>query len=597
MKSPSSGLTLPDSLLRLAFVGLLLLPAATIHAKTTAKTTTYPEIVRLSYVQGDVRFSRGDHKGPDLSKRWEAAVANLPILENYSIATGDGRAEIEFEYGSTVYLAENSVLLFGSLSVTDGVPYTEMELATGTATVSFHPIPKEGFNLLTPTEGVPFFRPSLTRVDSYLDGATITTHRDNLESATLRYSGRPDPRLTPGQVVELNPLARDDWDEWVAARVKRREADTSAALNASGLTSFVPGLTDLYNEGRFFSCSPFGMCWEPNESSVAEPTSGASPSTEPTFNGDTATPTLQLVAMQDAPRQLDAQQTAAAGSQSQQKTTPTHAPLHSEYDSPLIPCPLAFHVVTAKDPVIRQEKMWPWAVCHSGAWIYRHGGYTFVIGKKHHHPPIRWIRTGKQVAYVPRHPSDVKGRPPLNLKYGLFIPKEGPNAPVEHVVFNPSQKYKLLSEPPKEFRNSQFPQLAKADRPEIQGHLLAGLIADAKAGPGLDGKRLDSPIKDSPIKYDYKTRNFVQAGTAVGERMGKPAVVGGLTARGGYSFGSGGGGRGGTGGGSTHSGGVSGGGLVGGGFSGGGGFGGGGGRASSGGSSGGGSAGHSGGKQ
>jgi hypothetical protein len=168
MKSPSGSLTSSNSLLRLAFVGLLLLPVATIHAKTT----TYPEIVRLSYVQGDVRFSRGDRKGPDLSTPWEQAGANLPILENYSIATGNGRAEIEFEYGTTLYLAENSLLLFPMLTVTDGVQATRMELVTGTATVSGHPIPKEVFNLVTPTEGWRFVMPSLSRVDSFLDGAT-----------------------------------------------------------------------------------------------------------------------------------------------------------------------------------------------------------------------------------------------------------------------------------------------------------------------------------------------------------------------------------------------------------------------------------------
>jgi hypothetical protein len=212
--------------------------------------------------------------------------------------------------------------------------------------------------------------------------------------------------------------------------------------------------------------------------------------------------------------------------------------------------------------------MWRWAECYSGAWIHRHGGYTFVVGKKHHHPPIRWIRTGNQVAYIPRHPSDVKGRPPPNLKYGLFIPKNEPNAPVEYVAFNPSQKYKLLSDPPKEFREIPYPHLAKVEQPEIQGHLLV-------------------TIKDVPIKYDYKTHNFVQAGTSAGGRAIKPVVVGGLIASGGYS--PGGGGRGGAGGQTMHSARAS-----GGGGRGGGGFGSGG--ASSGRSSGGSTA-HSGGKQ
>ncbi len=579
MKCPSSSLTSSNSFLRLAFVGLLVLPVATIHAKSTAKPTTYPEIVRLSYVQGDVRFSRGDRKGPDLSTPWEQAIANLPILANYSIATGNGRAEIEFEYGTTLYLAENSVLLFGSLSATDGVPYTEMELATGTATVSFHPIPKEVFSLLTPTEGVPFLLPSLTRVDSYLDGATIRTHGDHMEDASIRYSGKPDAHLTSGQIVELNRSARADWDEWVAARVKQREADTSAALKASGLASFVPGLTDLYNEGRFFSCAPFGTCWEPNEIPATGPTSGSAPSTEPAISHGAGAPSLQLAATQVGPRQPDTQQTPAAESQTKQRTTPVatpRSPIYSEYDTPMIPCPLVFPV-TAKDSLAEKEKvwhayvenvppMWRWAECYSGYWIHRHGGYTFVVGKKHHHPPIRWIRAGNRVAYVPRHPSDAKGRPPLNLKYGLFVPKKEANAPVEYMAFNPSQKYKVLSEPHKEFRNVGLPQLANAERPEIQGHLLARLVSGMNAVPGPEGKKGDSPIRDSPIEYDYKTRNFVQAGTPVGGQVGKPVIVGGLTPRGGHSSGSG-GGRGGSGVRSTHSGGASsGGGHGGGGF-------------------------------
>jgi hypothetical protein len=625
MKSPSNRVIGSRPLLKPAVLLLLLLAAST----TQAKVKTYPEIVRLSYVQGDVRFSRGDRKSPDLSKSWEQAAENLPILQGYSVATGNGRAEIEFECGSTLYLAENSVLLFGSLTVADGVPSTEMELVTGTATVSGHPIPKEEFVLFTLTEQFLFtptkdFPPellraltatqgvlerettihilpnvgSLWRFDSYLDGATVTEQRDGWEVVTQWHFGSitSHSRGAPGKAVRVDRSgAHADWDEWVAVRVKQRQEDMAAALKASGLTSFVPGLTDLYNEGRFFSCAPFGMCWEPVELPETERTSGTAPATEPPVNGGTAAPRLLLVSMQVAPRQPDAQLTAAAGPQAQQGVAPIAGTTSSgsqrppqiwNYQQPFLCLPVATqHIGAATDPL--EIWGWPWAVCHTGAWIHRYGGYTFVVGKKHHHPPIRWIRTGNQVAYVPRHPSDTKGRPPLNLKYGLFIPKEGLDAPVEHVAFNPSQKYKLLSEPPKEFREIQYPQLAKAEPPEIQGHLLARFIAGAKDAPGLDGKRVDSPLKDVPIKYDYKTRKFVQAGTSVGERAGKPVVVGGLAPHGGYSFGSGG---------SIAHGGFSGGGMhSGGGFGGGAGHGSGGGGFSVGGSGGGGGASHGGG--
>ena len=103
---------------------------------------TYPQIVRLSYVEGDVRISRGkegekaDEQESGETTGWEQAVAGLPIETGYSLVTGKGRAEIEFEDVSTVYLADNSVLSFNDLSATGGVPLTVMSLLSGTASLN-----------------------------------------------------------------------------------------------------------------------------------------------------------------------------------------------------------------------------------------------------------------------------------------------------------------------------------------------------------------------------------------------------------------------------------------------------------------------------
>jgi hypothetical protein len=245
-------------------------------------------------------------------------------------------------------------------------------------------------------------------------------------------------------------------------------------------------------------------------------------------------------------------------------------------------CPASdVHVVTVKDPVTGKVEVvqrtietgsdtWTWALCHSGAWVHLRGRgtrYTFVVRKKRHYPPIYWLRAGKEVAYVPRHPGDVKGHPPLNLKYGVF---EAKNGTFEHVDFKPAERYTVQKEAPKEFRGAPYPRLANAERPEIKGRLMAG-------APGLSGKSANSPIT-----YDYKTRKFVQAGAPVAGRAGKPVVVAGLSLRGGSAGGSGrstgggggGGHAGGGGGGDSHGGGRS----HGGGGSSGGGAGGGGGR-------------------
>ena len=58
---------------------------------------TYAQIVRVSYVEGDVRVQRGVANEKASGGSWEQAVANLPVETGFSLVTGAGRAEIEFE--------------------------------------------------------------------------------------------------------------------------------------------------------------------------------------------------------------------------------------------------------------------------------------------------------------------------------------------------------------------------------------------------------------------------------------------------------------------------------------------------------------------
>src|SRR5579875_1667440 len=83
--------------------GLLASTIQIAHADVSPEdeNSNCPQIVRLSYVEGDVRITRGklaekqDAKLTGASTGWEQAVANLPIESGYSIVTGTGRAEIE----------------------------------------------------------------------------------------------------------------------------------------------------------------------------------------------------------------------------------------------------------------------------------------------------------------------------------------------------------------------------------------------------------------------------------------------------------------------------------------------------------------------
>src|SRR4051812_23471221 len=121
------------------------LPAASADASSSAQENTPPSsldqsddssnaysrvrIVRVSYVDGDVRIDRGDNQG------FVKAFSNMPLVEGSRLSTeADGRAEAEFEDGSTIRLAGNSTLDFQQLQLgKNGEHVTTVSLEHGEA--------------------------------------------------------------------------------------------------------------------------------------------------------------------------------------------------------------------------------------------------------------------------------------------------------------------------------------------------------------------------------------------------------------------------------------------------------------------------------
>ena len=177
------------------FVVLLLTVPFTAHASpadtntsphpqsspSTAPPPTYDQIVRLSLVEGDVRVARGKEGEHATGGDWGQATTGIPIATGFSLVTGKGRAEIELEDASTVYLGENSVLTFNELTATAGVPRTDVTLVSGTATLNVRPaFPGESFILRTPVGNISLRYPDINfiRVNSYLDGMALTPQED-----------------------------------------------------------------------------------------------------------------------------------------------------------------------------------------------------------------------------------------------------------------------------------------------------------------------------------------------------------------------------------------------------------------------------------
>ena len=107
----------------------------------------YPQIVRLSLVQGDVRVAVGKVKGQPGVPPWVNAAVNMPLETGFSVVTGKGRAEIEFEDASTMYLGENSVLTFDTLDDEGQCAVYGDDAAAGVADLNLHPtVPKEVYS-------------------------------------------------------------------------------------------------------------------------------------------------------------------------------------------------------------------------------------------------------------------------------------------------------------------------------------------------------------------------------------------------------------------------------------------------------------------
>ncbi|HEX8837331.1 MAG TPA: FecR family protein [Candidatus Acidoferrum sp.] len=530
--------------------------------------------VFIASVQGDVRISNGQDHHPDLNTPWQEALGGELVVEGSALATGNGRAEIEFENGSTVYLAENSLLLFKELRAPGDRVLSRMALATGRATFSMQPAIGEFFFIDTPTaqlelsETEKFF----VRLDAYLDGTAITAEGQNGQPVVWR-DGRhlqllkgktvffqdgevippparstqaealettPSPWIMPdfqlpalafpyNRTNELYPGPRDEqtqapseWDAWVSSQVERRNTATAAALKASGLPSPVPGLVDLYEQGRFFNCEPYGTCWEPTEPEAVEANpqqfratnqqSPAAAQANPVFQPQTIQWRQFVGGWCDPGRSVVVTRVAHSAEELRQ--------LLAMKDS-----------IEHTSPGFRRYAV----VCDYGYWIRDRRHYVRVVNRGL--PPgclggkcvVRgprpvWVRVGNRIGFVPPHPNDVKGKPPINLKEGMLIPPSKPGEGIARVALGTSQKVTVLDKAPREVRSEPANQALHVSAPEIRAHLLQEALPTRS--PSLSARAVP------PITYDYESHHFLTPASAAAGGKSKGVPVGGIDSHG-----------------------------------------------------------------
>ena len=486
--------------------------------------STYPQIVRISYLEGDVRVTRASENEKSSKPQWENAVMNLPIKEGDSLVTGkDGRAEIEFEDASTVYLGENSVLNFTDLHTTAGVPHSEVALVSGTLTTHLDSLMGgETFLLRTPTENVLTHYPekSNLRLTSYLDGLAVTP----LGQGDLNVTGENRVRLTPGKTIFFSdshhPSTAEEagktedfaaYDAWVADRYAARTATNEAMMKDAGLAKPIPGLAEMKGKGHFFACPPYGTCWQPDEPQ-AKAVLAAPPVPAPT------------------------PKTARASAGGPTSGAPNQNP---QMAAAWFPCLNGWYMGSwgygGGNPYF-------WAVCHAGDWIPYNNGYAWVAtSRRHHQCPVRWVKFGHHLAVVPLSPRDTKCKPLVNRDHGFIPVKSKDGVKLTPIKFE-GKPLEPVKTAPREFRNLPQPQLGRAEPPHMFAH---ALHENAKAGIPVSR----SLAMTFNVRQGFTTsRQVVQSGrtTTVNFPVGRPGSgvwASGVASRGSAGFGALGGAR------------------------------------------------------
>jgi hypothetical protein len=231
---------------------LLALPAA---ADSQAR------IVRLSDVQGTVQIDKNSGMG------FENAFTNLPITQGVELRTREnGRAEIEFEDGSTLRLTPNTTVQFSTLGLSDaGKRISTVDLVEGKAYVNWLGKSGDEFTLNFAHEKVELRQSAHFRVASSSSMAEIASFKNELEVVGPSGTVKVDKKKMVTFDVDDNDrsaLAKnfeeDPYDQWDKQSVEYHDQ-----YSKNNSTPYGYGYSDLGYYGGYSNVPGYGTMWQP----------------------------------------------------------------------------------------------------------------------------------------------------------------------------------------------------------------------------------------------------------------------------------------------------------------------------------------------
>jgi hypothetical protein len=241
---------------------VLLTVAACALLSLPALADSQARIVRLSDVQGTVQIDKNTGIG------FENAFLNLPITQGTQVKTLDrGRAEIEFEDGSTMRLTPNSTLQFSTLAVDDsGKHISVVNLVDGMAYVNWIGKSGDEFTVNFSHEKIALSQGAHFRVDTSAHAPSLAVFKGDVQvespSGNITVSKNKtaafdasDDKATLANKVEETPF--DSWDKEAISY------HDQYARNNNTSSPYGYGLSDLNYYGSYANVPGYGMMWQP----------------------------------------------------------------------------------------------------------------------------------------------------------------------------------------------------------------------------------------------------------------------------------------------------------------------------------------------
>jgi hypothetical protein len=245
--------TSPSRLSPVVAVAVCLLLSLPAFAESQAR------IVRLSDVQGSVQIDKNTGSG------FEHAFVNLPITQGVQLRTGSGgRAEVEFEDGSSMRLAPNTSVEFSRLGLSDsGQRISQVNLVEGMAYVNW--LGKDDLAMNFAHEKLAIDRSAHFRLDSSDQLASLAVFKGDIDvegpagkltvekNRTATFNAADEDKSTVAKKIGEEPL--DSWDKEATSY-----HDQYAKNNT---TPYGYGFSDLNYYGAFSNVAGYGMMWQP----------------------------------------------------------------------------------------------------------------------------------------------------------------------------------------------------------------------------------------------------------------------------------------------------------------------------------------------